>query len=69
MAAFDMPRRVESIALPQSVATVTRNPARAAGLDDRGEIARGLRADLIQVASHDRTPSVRRAWKAGARVF
>jgi alpha-D-ribose 1-methylphosphonate 5-triphosphate diphosphatase len=69
MAAFDMPRRVESVSLPQSVAMVTRNPARATGLDDRGEIARGLRADLIRVASHERTASVRRVWRAGARVF
>ena len=69
MAAFDLARRVDTISLPQAVATVTVNPARATGLTDRGEIARGLRADLIQVAARDGAPSVRRAWKAGARVF
>jgi alpha-D-ribose 1-methylphosphonate 5-triphosphate diphosphatase len=69
MAAFDLPRRVPCIELPEAVALVTRNPADATGLDDRGRIAAGLRADLIQVASHDRTPSVRRAWKAGERVL
>ncbi|MFN0191958.1 MAG: alpha-D-ribose 1-methylphosphonate 5-triphosphate diphosphatase [Aestuariivirga sp.] len=30
-------------------ALVSRNPARAAGLDDRGDLAQGLRADLIVV--------------------
>ena len=69
MAAFDLPRRVETIQLPEAVAMVTRNPAEATGLSDRGEIAVGLRADLIQVAVHERTPSVRRAWRTGARVF
>jgi hypothetical protein len=35
-AAFDLPRRVPSISLPESVATVSDNPARATGLTDRG---------------------------------
>ena len=35
--------------LPQAVAMISLNPARATGLDDRGEIADGKRADLVQV--------------------
>ena len=33
--------------LPSAINTVTRNPATAARLDDRGEIAQGKRADLV----------------------
>ena len=42
-------RTVEDISLPQAVAVVSRNPARAVGLDDRGEIAVGKRADLVLI--------------------
>lgn len=35
--------------LAKAVATVTRNPARAIGLQDRGDIAPGQRADLVRV--------------------
>lgn len=35
--------------LPKAVATVTRNPALAIGLADRGEIATGRRADILRV--------------------
>lgn len=38
------------LTLPQAVATVSLNPARAAGMTDRGAIGQGLRADLVQVA-------------------
>ncbi|HSF63478.1 MAG TPA: alpha-D-ribose 1-methylphosphonate 5-triphosphate diphosphatase, partial [Paracoccaceae bacterium] len=36
--------------LPRGVATVTRAPADAAGLADRGRLVPGLRADVIRVA-------------------
>ena len=58
----------ESGDLAAGFATVTRNPARAAGLDDRGEIAPGLRADLIRVSDAFETPVVRGLWIAGARA-
>ena len=35
--------------LPEAVAKVSLNPAQALGLDDRGEIAPGRRADLVRV--------------------
>src|SRR5262249_2862942 len=45
LAAFDLAARVPRITLPEAIATVTLNPARAVGLDDRGAIAVGKRAD------------------------
>ncbi len=56
------------ITLPQGVAMVTANPARMAGLHDRGRIAAGLRADLVHVREHEGMPVVRQVWRAGERV-
>src|SRR5882757_6897295 len=56
------------IALPQALATVTVNPARAAGLEDRGRIEPGLRADLLRVRLVDGVPVVRSVWREGERV-
>ncbi len=67
MAAFRLvPDAGFSIA--QAVATVSLNPARAAGLGDRGEIAPGLRADLVQVRLAGGQPIVRAVWREGRRV-
>ncbi|TJZ64366.1 alpha-D-ribose 1-methylphosphonate 5-triphosphate diphosphatase [Chitiniphilus eburneus] len=54
--------------LPQAMATVTRNPARLVGMDDRGEIAPELRGDVIRVRSTPQTPLVRAVWCGGRRV-
>jgi alpha-D-ribose 1-methylphosphonate 5-triphosphate diphosphatase len=54
--------------LASAVATVSRTPARAVGLDDRGEIAPGLAADLIRVRVIGGVPVVRGVWRRGARV-
>jgi len=67
-AAFVLPRRIDSITLPQALATVTRNPAEAAGLDDRGEIAVGKRADLVRISQVGELPVVRAVWRQGQRV-
>lgn len=56
-------------ALPQAIATVTRNPARSVGLADRGVIAVGQRADLVQVRPLDGLPLVQTVWNNGKRVF
>ena len=48
--------------------SVTKAPAQAVGLDDRGEIAIGKRADLVRVR-HDETPVVRTVWRDGQRVI
>lgn len=67
-AAFLLPQRVEGLDLAGALATVTRNPARAAGLHDRGEIAPGKRADLVRVAAGAPLPVVRAVWREGLRV-
>ncbi len=54
------------IALHEAIALVTCNPARAAGLPDRGEIAVGMRADLIAVKNLGGLPQVERVWVHGA---
>ena len=64
---------VAGLNLPQAVALVTRNPARCVGLPDRGEIAPGLRADLIRVrilrlADGRKQGVVRAVWRGGVRV-
>ncbi len=56
------------ITLPQGVAMVTANPARMAGLHDRGRIELGLRADLLHVRQHEGMPVVRQVWRGGERV-
>jgi alpha-D-ribose 1-methylphosphonate 5-triphosphate diphosphatase len=66
-AAMELPRRIPSIRLPEAIATVTDNPARAAGLRDRGRIEPGLRADLVLVRVDD-IPVVRAVWREGRRV-
>jgi alpha-D-ribose 1-methylphosphonate 5-triphosphate diphosphatase len=56
------------IGLPQAIAMVTERPARMAGLDDRGRLEPGQRADLVRVRLHDGLPVVRQVWRAGERV-
>jgi alpha-D-ribose 1-methylphosphonate 5-triphosphate synthase subunit PhnI len=56
------------VSLPAAVATVSRTPAERVGLDDRGEIAAGKRADLIRVRATEDVPVVGAVWVAGARV-
>ena len=67
-AAFVLPQRVDSITLPQAIRRVTSNPARAIGLDDRGEIVEGLSADFVRVRYQDDVPVVRGVWRRGKRV-
>lgn len=67
-ATFILADTVDSISLPQAVAMVSLNPARAVGLDDRGAIAPGKRADLVQVRMSDDVPLIRSVWRQGIRV-
>ncbi len=67
MAAFRLVAEV-GFTVPQALARVSLNPARAAGLLDRGEIAPGLRADLVQVRMVGEQPVVRAVWREGRRV-
>lgn len=68
MAALQLPARVPSIDLAAAVRTVTKRPAEAVGLADRGEIAIGKRADLIRVHVARDIAVVRSVWREGLRV-
>jgi alpha-D-ribose 1-methylphosphonate 5-triphosphate diphosphatase len=68
MAALQLPTRVGAIDLAAAVRTVTKTPAEAVGLADRGEIAPGKRADLIRVHVARDVPVVRSVWREGHRV-
>ena len=54
--------------MARGVATVTLAPAQAAGLDDRGQLIPGARADVIRVARLGPAAVVRGTWVAGHRV-
>jgi len=54
--------------LPRVIRLVSRDPARMVGLEDRGEVAPGLRADLVRVRRPDDAPSVMAVWRRGERV-
>lgn len=57
------------ISLASAVAMVTRNPARAVGLSDRGEIAPGKCADLVEVNFLGNLPQAKRTWVRGTPVL
>ncbi|TDV34437.1 alpha-D-ribose 1-methylphosphonate 5-triphosphate diphosphatase [Paraburkholderia caballeronis] len=66
-AAFDLVDKVDWT-LPRAVATVSAEPARKAGLNDRGAIEPGLRADFVRVTMLDALPVPRATWREGTRV-
>jgi alpha-D-ribose 1-methylphosphonate 5-triphosphate diphosphatase len=68
MAAFRLADLDSVGGLPGAIRLVSRAPAEATGLHDRGEIAEGRRADLLRVAMHDGEPVVRAVWREGRRV-
>jgi alpha-D-ribose 1-methylphosphonate 5-triphosphate diphosphatase len=55
--------------LEDAFATVSKNPAEAGGLSDRGEIREGKRADLIRIREKDGRVSLISVWAKGERVF
>jgi alpha-D-ribose 1-methylphosphonate 5-triphosphate diphosphatase len=64
----------EILDLPHAVSMVSHYAAKATGLNDRGQIATGLRADLIQVRLVDlpdgkRHGVVKSVWREGMRVL
>jgi alpha-D-ribose 1-methylphosphonate 5-triphosphate diphosphatase len=68
MAALQLPTHVPGIDLAAAVRTVTKTPAEAIGLTDRGEVVPGKRADLIRVHVARDVPVVRSVWREGHRV-
>ena len=59
--------------LPEAVATVTRHPAQATGLNDRGALEIGFRADLVRMRLHESAAQASQAfarsvWREGRQV-
>lgn len=59
--------------LPQAVATATRHPAQATGLNDRGALEIGFRADLVRMRLHECSGQpnhafARAVWREGQQV-
>jgi len=67
MAVFQLVREA-GWSLPRAVATVSAAPARAVGLEDRGAILAGLRADIVRVRLCDALPVPHATYAAGVRV-
>lgn len=68
VAVFRLPV-LAGISLADSVRLVSANPARAAGLADRGEIAVGKRADLVSAAQINGLVQASSVFSAGKLVF
>lgn len=54
--------------LPRAIATVTRNPAISAHLDDRGSLAVGKRGDVLRVRRLRKTPILAGVWSQGLKI-
>ncbi|SPL65146.1 alpha-D-ribose 1-methylphosphonate 5-triphosphate diphosphatase [Ochrobactrum soli] len=67
--AFFLADVLDGISLPQAIRLVSKNPAQAVGLDDRGEIAEGKRADLVRLQVADHVPIIKTVWREGRRVI
>jgi alpha-D-ribose 1-methylphosphonate 5-triphosphate diphosphatase len=58
----------QGLGMPAAVALATANPARLLGLDGRGRIAPGLRADLLRVRLVGGLPVLSGIWRDGRQV-
>ena len=65
---FKIPE-LSDLDLPAAIRLATKNPAKAARLDDRGEIAVGKRADLIAVGLPGGLPQVSDVWSNGVHIY
>jgi alpha-D-ribose 1-methylphosphonate 5-triphosphate diphosphatase len=68
MGAFALSNVAAIGGLPGAIRLVSKNPADAAGLADRGEIALAKRGDLIRIDAKSGQPVLRAAWREGRRV-
>ena len=68
IAALRLPDAAENFDLPAAIRTVSKTPAEVVGLGDRGEIAVGKRADVIQVHQVGDATAVRKVWSGGRRI-
>ena len=69
MSACFLAREIDAMDLPAAIRLVTANPAGAVGLDDRGEIAIGKRADLVRLHFAKDVEAVRSVWREGIQVL
>ncbi len=68
LAAFQLREMAAIGGLPGAIRLVTKNPAEATGLADRGEIAPGKRGDLVRVRLRGDHPVPLQVWRQGHRV-
>ncbi len=66
--AFMLAESVENVTLNQAINMVSKLPAEAVGLNDRGAIEVDRRADLVRVSTEEEVPVVRSVWREGVRV-
>ena len=55
--------------LPEAIAMVSKTPADVLGLDDRGEITVGKKADLVRCSVVDNVPIIKGVWRDGHQIF
>ena len=67
-AAFKLTEEPFGWSLPDAMATVSTNPAKAVGLNDRGTLEAGKRADFVRVRLINGRPVVQGVWVGGQRV-
>ncbi|OCW57835.1 alpha-D-ribose 1-methylphosphonate 5-triphosphate diphosphatase [Hoeflea olei] len=67
-APFVLADEIEDLDLAAAIRMVTATPARTVGLDDRGSLTPGKRADLVRVRRETGVPIVRTVWRQGERV-
>ncbi|MCZ4288911.1 alpha-D-ribose 1-methylphosphonate 5-triphosphate diphosphatase [Hoeflea alexandrii] len=67
-APFVLADEIDDLDLPAAIRLVTATPARTVGLDDRGSLATGKRADMVRVRRESGVPVVRSVWRQGDRV-
>lgn len=67
-APFVLADEIEDIDLASAIRLVTATPAETVGLDDRGSLEAGKRADIVRVRRDTGVPIVRSVWRQGERV-
>jgi alpha-D-ribose 1-methylphosphonate 5-triphosphate diphosphatase len=60
--------REAGLPLHDAVALASAEPAKLLGLEDRGRIETGRRADLVRVNAADEIPVIRGVWREGTRI-
>lgn len=67
-APFVLADEIDGLDLAAAIRLVTATPAKTVGLDDRGSLTAGKRADLVRVRRQSGVPIVRSVWRQGERV-